>query len=363
MKIEQKNIKIRDVVEGYSDRKEEGVIGYGGKLDIRPSFQREFVYEGKQKRAVIQSIIKGYPLNVMYWVKREDEFEILDGQQRTISIGMFVQKDFAIRINGRDKYFHNLSKDLQNKILDYELTVYFCEGTDDETLEWFEIVNIAGEELRPQELRNAIYGGSWIESAKRYFSKPRSAAEGVGRQYLNGKAIRQDYLETAIDWYSDGDIVGAMAKHQHEPNATELWDYFNAVLDWVKFVFPMYHKTMKGINWGRLYKDFQYNYKLPKDNAKEVLRLLSDEDVTNKRGIYAYILSGKEHLLNIRQFSDSDKQTRYEKQKGICPHCSEKFNIAEMEGDHIKPWSKGGKSIFRNLQMLCRQCNRTKGSK
>ncbi len=363
MKIQQKSITVREVIDGYRDKKEEGVIGYGGQLDIRPSFQREFVYDGKQKRAVINSILKGYPLNVMYWVKRNDKLEVLDGQQRTISICSFIQRDFAIQVNGKYQYFHNLSENMQKKILDYELTVYFCEGTDDETLEWFEIVNIAGEKLRLQELRNAIYGGPWVESAKRFFSRPKSAAEGVGGIFLSGSAIRQDYLETAIDWYSEGEIIRFMAKHQHETDATELWDYFNSVINWVKFVFPNYHKTMKGINWGALYKEYKYSYKVPKNNAKEVLRLLKDDDVSNKRGIYEFILSGREHLLNIRKFSDSDKETQYASQKGICPWCKQKFPIAQMDGDHIKPWSEGGKTTLENLQMLCKQCNRTKGVK
>ena len=363
MKIEQNSITVREVVDGYNDKKENGVVGYRGLLDIRPSFQREFVYKGKQKKDVINSILKGYPLNVMYWVKRKDKLEVLDGQQRTLSICSFIHRDFAIQINGHDQYFHNLSENLKNKILDYELTVYFCEGTDDETLEWFKIVNIAGEALRLQELRNAIYGGPWVESAKRYFSRPNSPAEGVGGKFLNGSAIRQDLLETAIYWYSEGDITGFMAKHQYKPDATKLWDYFNAVIDWVKFVFPNYHKTMKGLNWGALYKEFRCNYKVPKNNAKEVLRLLKDEDVTNKRGIYEFILSGKEHLLNIRNFSDSDKETRYASQKGICPWCKQKFSIKQMDGDHVKPWSQGGKTSLKNLQMLCKPCNRTKGVK
>lgn len=363
MKINQQTLHIRDVVEGYKDKGVEGVVGYGGRLDIRPSFQREFVYKEKQQKAVIHSILNGYPLNVMYWVKRGEKFEVLDGQQRIISIGRFVDGKTVIQINGKDQFFHSLSSVMQDKILDYELTVYFCEGTDDETLEWFEIVNLAGEQLRPQEIRNAVYGGSWVEAAKLKFSKPGCVAFNVGGKYLNGSSIRQDYLETTIDWLSDGNINHFMAQHKDEPNADVLWEYFESVIEWVQFVFPTYHKSMKGIDWGALYKDYQHNYGVPRNNEKEVLRLLKDEDVTNKRGIYEYILSGKVPLLNIRQFSDSDKEVKYKEQKGICAKCREGFKPDEMEGDHVTPWIEGGKTEFKNLQMLCKSCNRLKGAR
>lgn len=217
MNIELKEIKVRDLTKGYEDNQEDGVIGYDGKLDIRPPYQREFIYKDKQRDAVIDTITKKFPLNVMYWAVREDgEFEIIDGQQRTISICQYVNNDFSI--NGLA--FHNLPKDKQEEILDYELMVYFCEGADSEKLEWFKTINIAGEKLTDQELRNAVYSGSWVTDAKRYFSK--NSRPKIGDEYLGGSANRQEYLETAIDWISEGKIEDYMSKNQHEPNANEL---------------------------------------------------------------------------------------------------------------------------------------------
>lgn len=363
MKIEQQIVKIREVVNGFEDNGNEGVVGYEGKLDIRPAFQREFVYKDKQRNAVIDSILKGYPLNVFYWVKRKDKFEVLDGQQRTISICRFVEGRFSIQIGQRDYYFHSLSNEEQERILDYELTVYYCEGTDRETLDWFEIVNLSGEPLTPQELRNAVYGGPWVESAKRYFSKPGSTADGVGGKYMTGRPLRQDYLQTVIDWYSDGEISKFMTAHQFDSDAGELWEYFNAVIEWIEFVFPTYHKSMQGVNWGKLYREYQHDYGIPKENDREVLKLVKDDDVTDNKGIYEYILSGDEHLLNIRQFSDGQKEAKYAEQEGICVKCGEEFALGEMHGDHIDPWSEGGKTEIDNLQMLCKPCNRRKGAK
>lgn len=363
MKIEQQIVKIREVVNGFEDNGNEGVVGYGGKLDIRPAFQREFVYKDKQRNAVIDSILKGYPLNVMYWVKRRDKFEVLDGQQRTISICRFVVGRFSIQIGQRDYYFHSLTKDDQERILDYELTIYFCEGTDRETLDWFEIVNLSGEPLTQQEILNAVYGGPWVESAKRYFSKPGSTAAGVGGKYLTGRPLRQDYLQTVIGWYSEGEISEFMTEHQFDSDAGELWDYFNAVIEWIEFVFPTYQKSMQGVNWGKLYGLYQHNYGIPKDNKQEVLRLVKDDDVTNNKGIYEYILSRDIHLLNIRDFSVAQKEAQYAKQDRKCNRCVKPFEFSAMEGDHITPWIEGGATVPDNLQMLCKDCNRRKGAK
>lgn len=358
MNIELKEIKVRDLTKGYEDNQEDGVIGYDGKLDIRPPYQREFIYKDKQRDAVIDTITKKFPLNVMYWAVREDgEFEIIDGQQRTISICQYVNNDYSI--NGLA--FHNLPKDKKEEILDYELMVYFCEGTDSEKLEWFKTINIAGEKLTDQELRNAVYSGSWVTDAKRYFSK--NSRPKIGDEYLGGSANRQEYLETAIDWISDGKIEDYMSKNQHEPNANELWLYFQAVISWVKATFPKYRKEMKGISWGVFYNEFKDNKFDSKKLEEQITELMLDEDVQNKKGIYAYVLTGKEKYLNIRAFSDKQKRESYERQKGICVVCKEHFELNEMEADHIDPWHSGGKTSAENCQMLCREDNRRKSGK
>lgn len=360
MKIELKEITVRDLTNGYEDNEEGGVIGYGGKLDIRPPYQREFIYKDQQRDAVINTITKDFPLNVMYWAVREDgDFEVIDGQQRTISICQFVEGDFAFN----NRYFHNLQKDEQEKILNYNLMVYLCSGTDSEKLEWFRTINIAGEKLTDQELRNAVYSGSWVSDAKRYFSKNGCPAYGMGGDYLSGTAIRQEYLETTIKWISDDNIEQYMAKNQNEPNANELWLYFQSVINWVKAIFPKYRREMKGIEWGFLYNEFKDKKFDSKKLEAEIALLMEDEDVTKKKGIYHYVLTGKEKYLNIRAFSPNQKREAYERQKGICPVCEEHFEIQEMEADHITPWHEGGKTSAENCQMLCKEDNRRKSGK
>jgi uncharacterized protein with ParB-like and HNH nuclease domain len=246
MDIELKNIAVRDLVESYQDNQEAGVVGFNGKLNIRPPYQREFVYNDKQREAVIDTITRNFPLNTMYWAVAPDGFEIIDGQQRTISICQYVDGVFSYK----DRYFHNLQQDEKDAILDYKLTVYQCQGADSEKLGWFRTINIAGEKLTEQELRNAVYAGPWTADAKRYFSKTQCAASQLADKYMSGSPIRQDYLETAISWVSDGDIEGYMAKHQHEKNANPLWLYFQAVINWVGVTFPKYRKEMKGFLGG-----------------------------------------------------------------------------------------------------------------
>jgi len=358
MNIELKEIKVRDLTKGYQDNEENGVIGYDEKLDIRPPFQREFVYDIKERNAVLNTLQKDFPLNVMYWAVREDgNFEVIDGQQRTISICQYVNGDFSID----GLAFHNLPKDKQEQILNYTLMVYFCSGTDSEKLDWFETINIAGKVLTNQELRNAVYSGSWVSDAKRYFSK--NSRPKIGDDYLSGSANRQEYLETAINWISNGDIKNYMSKNQHEPNANELWLYFQAVINWVKATFPKYRREMKGIEWGFLYNEFKDTKLDPKKLEKQVSELMEDEDVGNKKGIYTYVLTGKEKHLNIRAFSPNQKREAYERQKGICVVCKEHFEIEGMEADHIKPWHLGGKTSADNCQMLCKDDNRRKSGK
>ena len=360
MEIELKEITVRELTYGYEDNDEAGVLGYGGKLDIRPPYQREFIYKDKQRDAVIDSVRRHFPLNVMYWAVRNDcNYEVIDGQQRTLSICQYVNGDFSI--NGLA--FHNLQDDQQQQILDYKLMVYFCSGTDSEKLDWFRTINIAGEEHTDQELRNAVYAGPWTASAKPIFSKTNCAAYGLASNYLRGSPIRQEYLETAIDWHSKGKIEEYMSKHQHDKNATPLWQYFQKVIGWVKATFPEYRREMKGVHWGGLYnqsKDKEYDTdKL----EKQIAKLMMDDDVARKSGIYPYVLEGDERHLNIRSFSDNMKREAYERQKGVCVKCKKKFAFEEMEGDHIKPWHEGGKTDAKNCQMLCKDDNRRKSGK
>ncbi|WP_373033854.1 HNH endonuclease family protein [Sulfurovum sp.] len=361
MNIVLREITVRELTESYEDNEEGGVLGYGGKLDIRPPYQREFIYKDKQRDAVIDTIKQEFPLNVMYWAVREDgNFEVIDGQQRTISTCQYIEGDFAF--NGR--YFHNLQSDEQEQIMDYKLMVYLCSGTDSEKLKWFKTINIAGEKLTDQELRNAVYSGAWVSDAKRYFSKSSCAAYGIGSDYLNGSPIRQDYLETAIRWISEDDIEEYMAKHQHDPNASALWRYFQDVITWVGATFTKKRtKYMKGVNWGDLYNKYKDEIFDPKKIEEETAVLILDDDVTNKKGIYPYILTRKEKYLSIRAFSDAIKQKVYEKQKGICTVCNEHFDLSQMEADHITPWHEGGKTNEINCQMLCKECNRRKSGK
>jgi hypothetical protein len=363
MKIELHRIPVRKVVIGYKDSAEEGVVAYGGKLDIRPKYQREFVYSGKQRDEVINTIKKGFPLNVMYWMKNSDgNFEVLDGQQRTISIGQYVNGDFSLN----DRYFHNLTDEERDQILDYELMIYFCEGTDKERLDWFTIINIAGEKLTEQEIRNAVYTGPWLSDAKLKFSKTHCAAYLLANddgQLLSGSPIRQEYLEAALSWINKGKIEDYMAKHQHDADAEALWKYFQNVIAWVRENFTNYRREMSSVAWGELYNKFK-NEKL---NAKklevEITKLMQDEDVTKKSGIYPYVLTRDERFLNIRAFTDKQKREAYERQKGICVKCKKHFGIEEMEADHIAPWHEGGKTDAKNCQMLCKQDNRTKSGK
>ena len=357
MKIELHEIKVRQLYEDFEDNAEAGVVGYGGKLDIRPPYQREFIYKDKQRDAVIDTVRKDYPLNVMYWAVREDgNLEVIDGQQRTLSICQYVNGDFSI--NGLA--FHNLQDDQQQQILDYTLMVYFCSGTDSEKLEWFKTINISGVELTPQELRNAVYAGPWTADAKRYFSKTGCAAYGLASSYLTGSPIRQEYLETAIAWHADGTIKEYMSTHQHDENASEIWHYFQSVIGWVKATFPKYRKEMKGVEWGGLYKEFKGKALNPDKLEKQVAKLMMDDDVTKKAGIYPFVLDGKERHLSIRAFSDNNKREAYERQKGICPKCKKLFELDGMEADHITPWHLNGKTIAANCQMLCKDDNRRK---
>jgi len=367
MKIELHRIPIREVVKDYKDSVEEGVVAYGGRLDIRPKYQREFIYKPKQRNAVIETINKGFPLNVMYWMVRDDDgYEILDGQQRTISISQYVNGDFALD----NRFFNNLTDAERDKILGYELMIYFCEGTDRERLDWFTTINIVGMKLTDQEIRNAVYAGPWLSAAKLKFSKTGCAAYGLasgdeGKQKLiEGSPIRQEYLETVLSWISsdkgDDGIRDYMARHQHDTDANELWLYFQSVIHWVQATFPKYRREMKGVQWGFLYNDYKDKQLDPERAEVEVARLMLDEDVTNKKGIYQYVFNRDERHLSIREFSPNQKREAYERQNGVCPACRKRWDIEEMEADHIKPWHEGGPTIAANCRMLCKQDHRTK---
>jgi len=360
MKIEFRQITVRELVNGYINNQEEGVTAYGGKLNIRPPYQREFVYKDAQRDAVIESVRKDYPLNVMYWVVNgQDDYEVLDGQQRSISLCEYVHGHFPVN----NLLFSNLPQDKREQILNYELFVYFCEGTDSEKLEWFNIVNIAGERLTPQEIRNAVYHGTWLADAKQYFSRTGGLASKIGSPYLVGSPIRQEFLETAIDWINDGKIEEYMSKHQHDQNATELWLYFQSVIQWVQVTFPNYRKEMKGLRWGEFYNRFKNKAFDTAKLEERIKTLMADDDVSNKKGIYEYVLTGEERCLNIRAFSETMKRGAYERQNGICPKCKKHFAFEQMEGDHITPWCDGGKTVTENCQMLCKDCNRRKAGK
>ncbi len=368
MEITETRITVGEVCKGYVDSAEEGVVGYGGLLDIRPRYQREFVYKDKQRDAVIESVVNGWPLNVMYWcrVKREDGtegFEVLDGQQRTISLARYVTNKFTV---GK-RLFCNLQDDEQKKILSYPLFVYICDGTSSEKLNWFKIINIAGEKLTDQELRNAVYAGAWTADAKRYFSKPNGPAMRIGNDYVKGSAIRQEILETAIFWAASAEgttIEEFMAAHQNDANSVQLKIYFQTVIDWTKAIFPKKRKEMKGVQWGLLYNEHGKRADLdPQKLEKEVSRLMGDEDVTRKAGIYEYLLTGKEKLLSIRSFDRRTALAAYEEQGHKCAFCGKACEFEEMEADHKTPWSQGGKTVPDNCQMLCVRCNCSKSSK
>ncbi|MBR1515322.1 MAG: DUF262 domain-containing protein [Paludibacteraceae bacterium] len=388
MKIELHEIRVRELCAGYNDLsiQEEGIVGYGGRLNIRPKYQREFVYDEKQRNAVMDTVWQNFPLNVMYWVKVENgelnqlinssnslnspsdiEYEVLDGQQRTISICSFIAGEYMMLFDGNLLGFNNMTVEQQNRILDYKLQVYICEGTDEEKLKWFQRINIAGEKLKEQEIRNAIYSGSWVTQAKRRFSKTGCVAYKIGSDFMNGSPIRQDYFETALSWIADKQgitIEQYMARHQHDTDADELWQYYQDVIHWIEKLFGRkYKKEMKGVEWGLLYNKHKDTTLTATAIGEQMAKLMADSDVQKKSGIFAYILDGDIHHLGIRAFDANTRREVYERQGGKCAICGKPFDIEAMEADHITPWVEGGRTIASNCQMLCRDCNRRKSSK
>lgn len=373
MKIEPKAIKVREIFESYTDNGDDGVFAYGGRLAIRPPYQREFVYNGEQAEAVIHTILKGFPLNVMYWVRvGNEQYEVLDGQQRTLSVMQYLKHQFSIVLSGQKYYWDALPDDKYNAIMNYELMVYICEGEESEKLDWFRVVNIAGEKLTEQELRNSVYTGEWLSDAKRYFSKRNCAAKGLSDKYITGDPNRQELLEKALkgicEYQGIRDITEYMALHKSDADADELWQYFQDVIHWVEKIFPKYYADMKGLDWCHLYNEYHGRSYNSAVIGAEVKRLHEDEDVQKPKGIYEYLLckdtdpfAGR--LLSLRVFDKRDRLAAYSKQEGICSICGEHFEFDEMEGDHIKPWSKGGHTIPENCQMLCKDCNGKKTDK
>lgn len=380
------DITVEEICKGftYNEYEGKGLFGLSGKLTIQPEYQRNYIYatEGKEG-AVVDSILKGYPIGLIYFVKvAEDKFEILDGQQRITSFGRFVTNKFAIKdANGIQRYFSGLANDMQKKILSTKLTIYECEGTESEIKEWFKTINIAGIPLNDQELANAIHSGPFVTKAKEEFSNSQNANIQKWSTYISGSVNRQDYLRTALNWVSKGNIDKYMSLHRYDNNINELKSFFNSVIDWVSSVFLDVESSMKGLEWGRLYERYYKTSFDPKKVSKELNLLLADFYVKDKKGIYEYILGGSSDtkLLNVRVFDEPAKesvyrsQTKKAKEKGIsnCPLCaigkdnnkSRIYKQSEMDADHVTAWSKGGSTDIGNCQMLCKTHNQAKGNK
>ena len=373
MTIKQIEVTVGDIARGYINNEEQGVRGYGGQLDIRPPYQREFIYNENEQQAVISTVLKGYPLNVMYWVRRSEDaecpYEVMDGQQRTLSLCEYVDGKFAYDF----KNFFNQPADIQKIILDYPLTIYLCEGEPSEKLEWFKTINIAGKPLNEQEINNAVYAGPFVTDAKRHFSKSNCGAYRLGKDLVNGTPIRQEFLKKALEWMAEHEIregkpqsvVGYMAEHQHDPNANNLWTYFQNVLNWTitNFDLKKFKKIMKGLNWALYYDKYHSTTLDTADLASRISKLILDSDVQKQMGIIPYVLTGDERHLDLRGFPEDIKLAVWEKQHHICPSCQKEFDYEFMEGDHITPWREGGRTVIENCQMLCRECNRRKGGR
>ena len=373
MTIKQIEVTVGEITQGYINNEEQGVRGYNGMLDIRPPYQREFIYSEKEQKAVITTVLKGYPLSSMYWVKRSEDaecmYEVMDGQQRTLSLCEYVAGKFSYDF----KNFFNQPEDIQKKILDYPLTVYVCEGEASEKLEWFKTINIAGKPLNEQEINNAIFAGPFVSDAKRHFSKSNCGAYRLGKDLVNGTPIRQDFLKHALEWMADHETrqghrqspVGYIAAHQHDPNANNLWTYFKNVLNWAITNFDMkkFKKIMKGLDWAFLYDKYGTETLDTAVLGKRISELMRDGEIQRQAGIIPFVLTGDERYLDLRAFPEDIKLAAWEKQKHICPHCGKEYDYEFMEGDHITPWREGGRTVIENCQMLCRECNRRKGAK
>lgn len=381
------DLTVRDICEGfmYNELEGKGLFGWSGRLTIQPEYQRNYIYaDGNKDVAVIESILKDYPLGLIYFTQVcDDRYEVLDGQQRITSIGRYITNKLAVKINGMETYFDGLDKVLQEKIMNYSLLIYVCEGEEPEIKQWFETINIAGVPLKPQELLNAIYSGRFVTAAKEVFSNSLNSNMQKWQCYINGDPKRQDILHTALKWVAKGEdsVSRYMSEHRQEDNIREMQLYFDSVIEWVKNIFGSPRSEMKGLEWGELYEKYHavsYNQVAIR---KRVSELYADECVTRKRGIFEYVLGGEQNpvLLEIRMFEKSDIKTLYERQTqqanadgtSNCPMCSQMENsnrnriykLAEMDADHVSAWSKGGKTDISNCQLLCKTHNRMKGNK
>lgn len=378
-------ITIKEICNGftYNELEGKGLFGLSGKLTIQPEYQRNYIYaDGKRDVAVVDSILKGYPLGILYFVKTgEDSYEVLDGQQRITSFGRYVIGKFAVKVNGMENYFTGLDEELQHKILETKLLIYICEGTETEIKEWFKTINIAGIPLNEQELLNSIYSGKFVTAAKKEFSNSRNSNVQKWSAYIKGDVKRQDFLACALDWVSKGNKEKYMSEHRNSDDISELKSYFTSVIDWIESVFKTIEKEMCGQKWGEFYEKYHEKPYNPDEVDKKVKELYADSAVKNRNGIFEYILGGcvETKLLNIRIFEDRDKRIVYEKQtkkaeeNGVsnCPLCavSETSNrtkiwkLIEMDADHVTAWSKGGATDIKNCQMLCKTHNLAKGNK
>ncbi len=378
------DLTVKDISEGfvYNDYEGKGLFGWGGRLTIQPEYQRNYIYaDGKRDVAVIQSLLKGYPLGLLYFVKvGEEKYEILDGQQRVTSFGRYITSKFAIKDeNGMEQYFDGLSEDKREKILNAPLTIYICEGEESEIKEWFKTINIAGVPLNNQELLNAIYSGPFVTKAREEFSNSQNANIQKWSAYIKGDVNRQDYLSTALNWVSKANVDNYMSQHRYDNSITELKAYFDSVITWASTVFKDIKSDMKGLEWGRLYETYHKNSYDPNKVSEMLCQLYADPQVQDTKGICEYILGECKDtkLLNIRVFDDNTKRIVYEKQSqdakeiSNCPLCAmgndnnknRIWELKEMDADHVQAWSKGGSTDIENCQMLCQTHNRAKGNR
>lgn len=379
------DITIKDICDGfvYNELEGKGLYGLSGKLTIQPEYQRNYIYaDGKKDVAVIDSIISGYPLGLIYFNEPgNDRYEVLDGQQRITSFGRFVTNKFAIKVDGMEQYFSGLPENLQKKILEYPLTIYICQGEEKEIKDWFKTINIAGVPLNEQELRNAIYSGPFVTKAKEEFSNSQNANIQKWSAYISGSVNRQSFLEKALEWVSDGNIEGYMSEHRFDDNINELKTHFTSVIDWISSVFIDLTSDMCGVEWGRLYSEYHKKPYNPQEVSKKLQELYDDPYVKNHKGIFEYILGdcSDTKLLDVRIFDDATKkrvystQTKEAAEKGVsnCPLCAigheanstRIYKLDEMDADHVSAWSKGGATSEENCQMLCKTHNRAKGNR